>query len=65
MDDRGSARRLSALALAAAAVLAGTAWLAPNAVPTATPAIPLPQEAVTAFRGVTVIPMDSERLLPD
>ncbi|HEX6070776.1 MAG TPA: amidohydrolase family protein [Longimicrobiaceae bacterium] len=65
MDDRGSARRLSALALAAAAVLAGTAWLAPNAVPTATPAIPLPQKAVTAFRGVTVIPMDSERLLPD
>lgn len=65
MDDRGSALRLSALVLAAAAILAGTAWLAPNALPTATPRIPVPQEAVTAFRGVTVIPMDSERVLPD
>jgi imidazolonepropionase-like amidohydrolase len=66
MDDPRSLRRLSVVGLAAAALLGGTAWLAPAPWPTATPEVaPAPQEAVTAFRGVTVIPMDSERRLTD
>ena len=60
---RPAPRLLAGLFALLLAVGAGIVWATRDGA--SQPATPPKQSAVTAFRGVTVIPMDSERLLTD